>query len=366
VVETVPEISAFRNNRAGSTRQNDFKRGASMASDTFWPIHQRIVAKKPAIIFYATEFGDLEPLIKSAGQYASQPYITHVLLGLFHLGYDNEDKTRPYIHLNNKNPDDPGYATLWEKVKIIQRRGVRVMGSLGGYGKRPNEDGVLDYTNFFTSDQTYQTFYQLLRDTLKKYNLDGLDLDIEEIAPWVNTANIRQLVRDLRNDFQGFQRGFLITSAPVASALTGGNNVSPNVDYPQLFEQFDFYLLQFYNSFGQLNPLKDHDSKTRPTYSEVADRYPDKEHKLIAGVLTNPKDGTHGYNLISTLSPILTNLTLSYRGFGGVFGWNYQNAVVDNNVKDPFGWAKSVWTALRMKPVPTTLEGEVEGAKTEE
>jgi hypothetical protein len=87
---------------------------------------------------------------------------------------------------------------------------------------------------------------------------------------------------------------------------------------------------------------------------------------LRTGVLTNPKDGTHGYNLISTLSPILTNLTLSYRGFGGVFGWNYQNAVVDNNVKDPFGWAKSVWTALRMKPVPTTLEGEVEGAKTEE
>jgi hypothetical protein len=286
----------------------------------------------PRVIFYITDFTYLGPLV----QCATQGYVTHVLVALFHLGYDDEtNKTGPYVHLNNLHPNDPTYAQLWKTVPALQSKGVKVMGSLGG-------GGVGDFGNLFASSQSYTTFYGLLKNALQQYNLDGLDLDIEEWDSTVNTTNVSKLVSDLRRDFQGRAGGFLMSSAPVAAALTGGGSVSPNVDYNQLINQFDFYTLQFYNNWGNLNP-----SGGQPHYDDVVNACGlGYVPKLVAGVLTNPNDGGDGYNSLSNLNGILSGLLKTYPNFGGVTGWTYQHALNDQNQVDPFGWAKYIWTCL--------------------
>jgi hypothetical protein len=284
------------------------------------------------VIFYDTDFTNLDPLM----QCATQGYVTHVLVALFHLGYDDgTNKSGPYVHLNNVTPDDPTYANLWRTVPSLQSKGVKVMGSLGG-------GGVGDFGNLFASSQSYTTFYGLLKNMLQKYNLDGLDLDIEESASSVNTQNVSRLVSDLRRDFQGRDGGFLVTSAPVAAALTGQGSMSPNVNYNQLIDQFDFYNLQFYNGWGHLNP-----AGAQPHYDDVVNKC-GLAHvpKLVAGVLTNPSDGGEGYNSLSTLNGILSDLLNMYSNFGGVTGWTYQHALDEQNRVNPFGWARSIWTCL--------------------
>lgn len=329
------EVTTFQSNK------DELRRAAPSTGAAGWPARRSIVARKPAVIFYATKFDDLKPLVASA----RDGYITHVLLGLFHTGYDDEkQKKGPYVHLNRENPDNVIFKDLWPAIKQVQAYGVRVIASLGGAD-------VKDFGNFFQNESTYRSFYSLLRTTLQTYKLDGIDFDIEEQEAAVSTNNISRLVTDLRRDFRGFPRGFLISSAPVASALTGGRNISPNVNYVELFDLFDFYVMQFYNGFGQVNPKQPNNKVNNPTYADVAARYQDA-HRLIAGVLTNPGDGAQGYNPIATLKPVLKDLRTKIRGFGGVSGWTYQNAVAGSTEVNPYLWAKEAALGAGIKPKP--------------
>lgn len=324
VVQEVEEISDFKNNGIPGKG---------------WYIHRRIVAHKQRVIFYATDFNNLEPLL----QCANNGTITHVLVGLFHLGYDDEvHKTGPYIHLNERPPNYPSYNSLWSTVQILQSKGIQVLGSLGG-------GGVGDYGNLFATEQSYNTFYGKLRDTLRLYNLDGLDLDIEESTANVNTDKILNLINDLRNDFQNRDRGFTIASAPVAAALIRQDwSVSPLVNYRQLMIDFDFYILQFYNGFGNLNPA----DKKSTHYPDVVKQFfdPTYARHLVAGILTNPIDGSpagRGYNSLNDLAPIISKIVQTYPDFGGISGWTYQNALNQQGNPDPVGWATTMRDYLK-------------------
>ncbi len=297
------------------------------------------------MIFYATDFSDMSHALNAA----QRGFITHVLIGLFHLGYDDEvRKTGPYIHLNTKNVTDPSYNDLWTKVATLQSRGVRVLASLGG-------GGVGDFTNMFTTDATYNVFYPKLKDALTQKNLDGIDLDIEEgQSPGqrvVNTANVTKLIDNLRRDFGSRPNGFLVTSAPVPSALTGGSNISPYVDYNSLFGKFDFYILQFYNGFGNLNPT----GAGTPHYADVVTRMgAGSARKLVAGVLTNPLDAGNpsqpvGWNQLSAIASFLPGIVDAYPQFGGICGWTYQNALNLAGTKQPYEWSQTIAGMVRPK-----------------
>lgn len=336
VAEPAAETPGFQKNVPSP--KDELRRAAPSDDASSWPRRHRIVARKPAVIFYATQFDDVRPLVESA----RDGYITHVLLGLFHLGYDKVT-SKPYIHLNEEDPDHEIFKHLWPAIRQVQSYGVRVLASLGGYM-------VEDYTNLFKNESTYNMFYGLFRAAVRTYNLDGVDLDIEESDPVVSTDNIRRLVADIRRDFRYFPRGFLISSAPVASALTSKRSMSVHVDYPALFDIFDFYCLQFYNDYGQLNP-KARKMPDTPTYAEIVAKYQGRQHRLIAGTVTNSTQG-RGYISISDLVPILADLKDKFRGFGGLFGWNYQHALAGSPaVTDPYKWAQTAATALGIKPV---------------
>ena len=265
--------------------------------------------------------------------------ITHVLVCLFHLGYDDEhQKTGPYVHLNNDTPDNKMFGPLWQAVAAWQQAGVKVMGSLGG-------GGVGDYTNLFSA---YPTFYPLLLGTLQTYNLDGLDLDIEESTDVVTTANVQALIADLRQTLGGRSGGFLITGAPVASALTGGGSVSANVDWLSLLPLVDFYNLQFYgwgNLAGKGSPWS-------PNYDTVITAVgADNTSKMVAGTLTNPSTGNGWLPVVDVVS-IVGELVTTYPDFGGVMGWNYPNAENASGDVDPAGWCAAITGAQRPPPRP--------------
>ncbi len=274
-------------------------------------------------VLYALDSSNLTPL----NQAVTAGNITHILISLFHLGYDDEKhKTGPYIHLNNHTPDN--FPALWKQVPVWQQAGVKVMGSMGG-------GGVGDFNNLFSA---YSVFYPILKKTLKTYDLDGLDLDIEESNTNVNDSHVKKLVNDLRQDFKHRSQGFLLSSAPVASALTGGGSVSMNVDYNSLLSLFDFYNLQFYG-WGDLNG---NGSANNPNYTTVVNAVgAANTSKMVAGTLTNPSNG-NGFLATSTVVSIVSNLVNTYPNFGGVMGWHYDNALNSSAQVDPAGWCADI------------------------
>ncbi len=334
-LQTVPRYS----NTAGSSCSDEFN--GQLAYPKFCMRNE----STGRVIFYATDFSAMQPAIQAA----QQGYITHVLIGLFHLGYDNEgNKTGPYIHLNNLNVPDPSNAHLGRDVATLQTAGVRVLASLGG-------GGVGDFRNMFASDATYATFYGLLNGALQQKNFDGLDLDIEESDPTVSTANVTKLLNSLRTDFNSRSAGFLVSSAPVPSALTGGTNISSYVNYNNLIDSFDFYILQFYNGFGNLNPGAG-GLGALPHYADVAAKFASNyPRKLVAGVLTNPQDAGSpgnpvGYNTLASIATFLPGIISAYPLFGGICGWTYQNALNLQGNVGPLVWAQTVAGLVRPKP----------------
>jgi hypothetical protein len=261
-----------------------------------------------------------------------------VLIGLFHLGYDPprapHEPRVPYVHLNNDPPSDPRYDELWSIVRLTQAAGVEVMASLGG-------GSVGDYGNLFDA---YDTFYPLLRDTLREYAFDGIDLDIEE--PSVTTTQVQRLLRDLRADFAE-REGFAITSAPVGSALVGDPPDWSKVDYRSLLPLFDWYNVQFYNGEGDI--VHGGNEPWNPTYEQVVAAVGvENAHKLVAGVLTNKDDGGSGYSNVRQVAAKATLLASRYWDMGGIDGWTYQNAVGPSGVQDPVGWAQTLTEAFAM------------------
>ena len=274
-------------------------------------------------VLYMTDPNNLAPINASV----IGGHVTHILIGLFHLGYDNkQQKNTPYVHLGNQTPDH--FPQLWSQVTVWQNRGVKVMGSLGGWA-------VGDYRHLFSD---YTTFYALLKNTLEKYNLDGLDLDIEDSRRYANTKNIQQLIGDLRTDFCQRTDGFLLSSAPVASALTGGGSASPYIDYKTLLSDFDFYNLQFYG-WGNLNgPGKANSPNYDTVINAVGGKY---AAKMVAGTLTNPANG-NGYLPIAQVVSVTKQLTKRYSAFGGIMGWNSANALNVHEKVDPAGWCQAI------------------------
>jgi hypothetical protein len=280
------------------------------------------------IYYYQTEFdrvtGDyisLSPIWTEGDPVAQRPYVTDVMLAAFHLGHDLGTGA-PYIHLNNQVPSDPRYDPMWNEVTTLQSTGVKVSMTLGGAARG-------SYANLFTE---WDTFYPILQQTLQYYSLDGIDLDVEES---VSLTNIQRLIDQLTTDF-GDQ--FVITLAPVASALWGGATLS-GFSYPDLFQSDEggkiaWFNAQFYSGFATLSSTSDYDRVIAFGNS----LYP--ADRVVAGMLSNPGDGS-GFVNIDTAAHTITTLGTKYANFGGVFAWEYYNSL-PGGTADPAAWAPIV------------------------
>ncbi len=140
-----------------------------------------------------------------------------------------------------------------------------------------------------------------------------MDLDVEQ--PMSQTG-IKRLVDRLRKDFGP---NFIITLAPVATALRGGANLS-GFNYKTLESEagqdIQFYNAQFYNGFGFLHSTTDYERVLSQGWNPT---------KILAGQLTSPLNG-NGHVPYDQLNATITALRAKYGAFGGVMGWEYFNS----------------------------------------
>jgi len=282
---------------------------------------------KRVIYYYQTQYDNgayvsLSPIWETLDPANNKPYVSDVMVAAFHLGYNSDDT--PYIHLNDDVPSDPMFTTMWQEVATLQTYGVTVRMMLGGAAQG-------SYADLFDN---WSTFYPVLQQTLQQYNLNGIDLDIEEN---VSLSNVEMLIDQLSSDFGP---NFLITMAPVASALWGGANLS-GFSYPELYKsssgkKIAWFNGQFYSGFATLSSPADYEKVVNYGYP------PDK---IVAGMIANSSDGS-GYVNIKQVSETVRTLTAEYAYFGGVFAWEYFNAE-PGGTEDPVEWAVDMAKSMR-------------------
>ena len=242
---------------------------------------------------------------------------TDVEVAAIHL---NADHT---VHVNDNLPSDPMFVPMWRDVRSLQRSGVHVTAMLGGAG-------VGSFANLHAD---FPTFYGLLSRFLRTYQLDGIDLDIEE--PF-SLADTEHLIDTLRSDFGP---DFIIAMSPVAADLSGKSMFSGGFDYATLNRQegrrIDWYNAQFYCGWGSLSSTKDYDAVIRHGFA------PDQ---VVAGTVTNPAN-CGGYVEPSQLAATIAALSAKYSDFGGVAGWEYFNSL-GPDPDNPASWYAAAATAM--------------------
>jgi hypothetical protein len=248
--------------------------------------------------------------------------LTAINISSFHFGFSNDPVPVPYIHLNDNLPGDPMFGALWKNMQGAQENGVLMIAMLGGAGGA--------YTTLF-GPGNYDTFYPILVSTLKEYNFNGVDLDVEES---VSLANMQQLISDLRRDFP---TNFYITSAPVCSSLIEGQDPFAGINWADLKADIDWFNVQFYSGFGTLESTDDYNAIIKAGYAP---------QQILGGALTNSSNGS-GYVEIATVCATLSALNQKYAGqLGGTMGWEFFNANDISENINPIGWCKVMKAAV--------------------
>lgn len=253
--------------------------------------------------------------------------LTHLIVCSLHINRGG------VIHLNDYPPSNPRFYTLWNETVVLRNSGAKIMGMVGGAAP-----GSFDKTTLDGDQATFDYYYGQLRDTILEYDLDGMDLDVEQA---MSQAGIERLVARLYADFG---QNFIITLAPVASAMRNGANLS-GFNYKTLEAKhggsIDFYNAQFYSGFGTMRAPSDFQRIVSAGW-DPAD--------IVAGQLTSPSNG-NGYTPYDQLNSTITSLRDTYGQIGGVMGWEYFNSLPGNEQR-PWEWAQIMTKILRPNRVP--------------
>ena len=266
--------------------------------------------------YLSGKFVSLLPLL------SEETGITHVMIAAFHLNSPSS------ITLNDDSYSASKNTALWEEVGILQRNGVKVLGMLGGAHQG-------SFTALDGEKESFETYYKLLRDMIEWTRLDGLDLDVEEAMCLPSAI---RLIDKLKMDFG---QDFLVTLAPVATAMRSQQNLS-GFDYEALDKAFSekiaWYNTQFYCGWGNMASTED--------YERIIMRgWP--ASKVVVGLVTNPAN-CKGWVADEPLRETLIALKKKYPDFGGVMGWEYFNSMTEKDGQGkPWCWAKWMSKILR-------------------
>ncbi|MGW2095144.1 glycosyl hydrolase family 18 protein [Promicromonospora sukumoe] len=225
--------------------------------------------------------------------------VTDVNVGAIHLNSDAS------LTFNDIPADHAELGVMWNDLATMQDQGVTVSAFLGGAAP-----GTYRYLR-----EDFDRFYPVLRDFLRTYGLDGVDLDIEETFSLADTVH---LIDALRADFGP---DFVVTLTPVATDMAGRTSFSGGFSYAELERQagdrIDWYNTQFYCGWGDL--------RTTTVYDQIlANGF--TPGRVVAGTVTNPGNCS-GYVDPPTFDATVGTLVDRHPDFGGVFGWEYFNSV---------------------------------------
>ncbi|EXJ60761.1 chitinase [Cladophialophora yegresii CBS 114405] len=293
------------------------------------PFKPRIVCYQQTYHHNDDEYCSLLPLLTNPSG------ITHVILAALHVNWDPGNVT-----LNDDPSTHTKYTQLWDEVLVLQDSGIKVLGMLGGAAR--GTFARLDYSESRTDVPLarFEAYYIPLRDLIRRHALDGLDLDVEEE---MSLPGIVHLIDRLREDFGP---SFLITLAPVATALMAGRRHLSGFDYRVLESmrgpQIGWYNAQFYNGWGGLHSTEAYDEIMRNGWDA---------QRVVAGMLTNPKHGGSGYVPLELSAAVLSLLVERYPRFGGVMGWEYWDALPQEGGDRAWMWAYCMGLCMGMKKV---------------
>ena len=283
------------------------------------------MAATPKLIYYHQTHYHTERYISVLPLLLEKTGVTHLIIAAIHL---NEPAGN--ITLN----DDPYTAqkndTLWREMRTLQGGGIKVLGMLGGAAKG-------SFTRLDGDSRSFNAHYEPLRQMIARTGFDGLDLDVEEE---MSLPGIIRLIDHLKSDFG---QAFLITLAPVATALQNEEHLSGFI-YEDLEKamgsKIAWYNTQFYCGWGSMDTVED--------YHKIIDRGWSLE-KIVVGLVTNPENGK-GWVHDELLHENINILVELYADFGGVMGWEYFNAMT---IKEPSGrpcsWAHLMKKALKLR-----------------
>ncbi|MFE9768694.1 discoidin domain-containing protein [Streptomyces sp. NPDC005808] len=281
---------------------------------------------KRVVVYYQTQYSN-GSYVSPLGLTNNNTGVTDLLIGAFHLNSDLS------VHLNDNPPGNAMFNQMWTDVAAMQAKGVHAIGMVGGAAQG----------TFQRLDTDFATYYPLLKNVVSTYHLDGLDLDVEE---YMSLAGVERLIDQLHADFGA---GFIVTLAPVATALSGGGNLS-GFSYDQLYRDrassIAWFNAQFYCGWGSLSSTSGYDA--------IINRGVIPADRVVAGTLTNPANCGSGYVDPSVLNSTLATLTAKYPSFGGVSGWEYFNSL-PGGTSAPWQWAASVSAAMGSGTGPTNL-----------
>lgn len=296
----------------------------------------RAISELPRLVIYFQTTHDpagnpisMLPLIYEKGI-----ALTHLIVCSLHVNAGS------IIHLNDYAYDDPHFYTLWNETTVMKEAGVKVMGMIGGAAPGSFSTSTLDAPDA----ATFELYYSQVYDLIKRYGLQGMDLDVEQ---GMSQAGITRLVNRLNTDFGD---DFIITLAPVASALEDGGNLS-GFDYKALasaavttsgLKMIDFLNAQFYSGFGTMATPADFERIVANGWDPAA---------VLAGQLTNPGNGG-GYTSTPALNQTVIELVRTYGTIGGIMGWEYFNSEPGDTTA-PWVWAQEMTEILRPSRTPT-------------
>ena len=251
------------------------------------------------IIYYYQTFNGLQSIL------TPDTKVTHIHLSSIHFGTDEHNN--PYIHLNDHNPNDKIFDSLWEDIKKAKQLGIKIILMIGGAGGA-----------FQTLFSNIHTYYSLLKELLleKQDLIDGVDLDIEEI---VSIDDVELLILQLKKDFGG---SFIITMAPVQYSIENDVPGMGGFIYKDLYNNcgalIDYFNVQCYNDYSL------------EAYNQmIKNGYP--KEKIVMGSISSQ-------NFNSNLK-VLKEIVKKYNDFGGVFNWEYYDA--------PKNWSNIVYNTLK-------------------
>ncbi|GHE49808.1 hypothetical protein GCM10018785_19200 [Streptomyces longispororuber] len=282
----------------------------------------RAAASRRVVVYYQTQYTN-GAYVSPLNLTAHRTGVTDVIVAAVHLN----DVNGPYapVHVNDDPPGAAKYDQMWRDLKTLQGQGVHVLAMVGGAAPG----------SFTRLDTEFDTYYPLLRDFIRRYGLDGVDLDVEER---MSLAGIERVIDALRRDFGP---GFLITLAPVGSALSGGGNLS-GFNYERLYRDrggdIAWFNAQFYNGWGSMASTASYDAVMRRGLIPAS--------KVVAGTLTDPSNGGSGYVDVTRLKSTIRGLVARYPQMGGVMGWEYFNSQPGGTAQ-PWRWAAEVSAALK-------------------
>lgn len=239
------------------------------------------------------------------------------------------------VNNTNVNPGLPGHAWAFLEMGKVQRAGVAVsMAMRGGF-------------TYFNSDSTFDSYYAALHYTLRKYKFDGIDLDIEDYGEQrPNPITLEPVVRLIQRLRKDFGPDFVITLAPVSTALSGGSNMS-KFSYAELEKRcgkdIDWYNVQFYYLPNELESTDTVDAVMNHGW---------KPERIVIGMVTEPDFGDDVFVELPKVAKTLHTLVDKYPTLRGIDGFDYYDQK-PGGYPAPWEWPR--WAARQIGAANSTV-----------